>query len=94
MSESDESKIVSGLSYRAKIKRFYVTLQSGVRIWTWKVSNEPTHPNKPPIVLIHGTCAASVIWLKNFEELSKSRIVYAIDYGWSIYFNLKKFSKV
>ena len=33
----------------------------------------------PPIVLIHGACAAGVIWKHNFQDLSKERKIYAID---------------
>lgn len=80
MSKQEENTIVNALSYRDNIERFYVTLQDGVRIWTWRVCNDTNSQcDLAPIVLVHGACAASVIWLHNFEELAKNRVVYSID---------------
>lgn len=35
--------------------------------------------NNPPLVLLHAASCGSPIWYKNFEELSKSYSIYAID---------------
>lgn len=35
--------------------------------------------NNPPLALIHAASCGSPIWYKNFEELSKSYRLYAID---------------
>jgi len=90
MSKREENLIVEELVYRERIERFYVTLQDGVRVWTWRIRNRNRQRNEkfeffksgnlPPLVLIHGACAASVIWKHNFEALAASgREVYAID---------------
>jgi len=71
MSREEENTIVDGLSYGRDTDRFYVTLKDGVKIWTWKIVNKHQNSNKTPLVLIHGTCASSVIWLHNYEELAK-----------------------
>ena len=90
MSKREENLIVEELKYKERIERFYVTLQDGVRVWTWRIRNRNQKRNEnfefikrgdlAPLVLIHGACAASVIWKHNFEALAAAgREVYAID---------------
>lgn len=40
---------------------------------------EAGNPNNQPLILLHAASCGSTIWYKNFEQLSKSYRLYAID---------------
>lgn len=55
----------------------FVKVGEGVEIWTLKVNTEPT--KRPPLVLIHGFISGVCWWVQNYNVLSESHTVYAID---------------
>merc|ERR1711953_81847 len=76
-----EEKVLKALEdENLKIERFYVQLDSGTKIWTWKIKNsDSVNQLLPPIVLIHGMAGAAGIYIYNFKALSSKRSVYSID---------------
>jgi len=49
------------------------------RIWTRIFKNEEEARNKLPLVMIHGMGSGLALFAMNYDELAKSRTVYAID---------------
>ncbi|KAK9205434.1 hypothetical protein WN943_015701 [Citrus x changshan-huyou] len=63
-------------------------IRESCKIWKWKgqysinylVSSTPnSHPNSPPLLLVHGFGASIPHWRRNIGTLAKSYTVYAID---------------
>ncbi|KAH9782305.1 AB hydrolase-1 domain-containing protein [Citrus sinensis] len=63
-------------------------IRESCKMWKWKgqysinylVSSSPnSHPNSPPLLLVHGFGASIPHWRRNIGTLAKSYTVYAID---------------
>ncbi|KAL9437423.1 hypothetical protein AB3S75_023308 [Citrus x aurantiifolia] len=63
-------------------------IRESCKMWKWKgqysinylVSSTPnSHPNSPPLLLVHGFGASIPHWRRNIGTLAKSYTVYAID---------------
>lgn len=72
--EQSEKKILSHL--KRKFKTYAVDTskekEDERKIWTLEMESES---EKPPLLLIHGLCLGSAIWLLNLDELSEERKV-------------------
>ena len=60
--------------FSTEIQEVYVDTEFG-KSYVIKAGNK----NNPPLVLLHAASCGSPIWYKNFEELSQSCSLYAID---------------
>lgn len=60
--------------FSTEIQEVYVDTEFG-KSYVIKAGNK----NNPPLVLLHAASCGSPIWYKNFEELSQSYSLYAID---------------
>lgn len=63
---------------KSEVTTSFVDLDNGYRVRTMVV-NEGKHPDKTPLVLVHGFAASIGTWAKNIDELAAERTVYALD---------------
>lgn len=55
----------------------FIKVDKGVEIWTLTVNKNAS--KQPPLVLIHGFISGVCWWVQNYNALSESHTVYAID---------------